>query len=250
MSLAHAMVVGGKHFLTFDGHLYDFTGRCSYLLAGDFIDNTFTITINYPPRDGGASGKASFTVRHGAHRVDIQPDFRVLLDGRSAELPVITAHTAVYWELGTLHVVNYHGMRLSCEMPYDICTVSISGWYHGKVKGLLGSFNNEPTDDFRSRDRHRGMPVEELAGWKIGIRCLEMNRTKADKMVVSDVKDDACAQHFRSQNSVLAPCFAKVDPVGFMDMCVRGDTCQVAAFYVRECSLRHVTIPVPNHCGR
>lgn len=29
-----------------------------------------------------------------------------------------------------------------------VCYVRVSGYYHGKVRGLLGDANNEPYDDY------------------------------------------------------------------------------------------------------
>lgn len=30
-----------------------------------------------------------------------------------------------------------------------MCYIEVSGFYHGKLRGLLGDGNNEPFDDFR-----------------------------------------------------------------------------------------------------
>lgn len=45
-SLDHAILMGTKHLMTFDGKIYDLASNCSVLLAKDFVHNTFTIILN------------------------------------------------------------------------------------------------------------------------------------------------------------------------------------------------------------
>lgn len=42
----HAMLVGTKHLVTFDGKMYDLPSKCSVLLAKDFVHNAFTVILN------------------------------------------------------------------------------------------------------------------------------------------------------------------------------------------------------------
>ena len=48
--LATAYIIGGHHFVTFDGHVFDFAANCEYLLARDFHEKKFTITAAF--KDG------------------------------------------------------------------------------------------------------------------------------------------------------------------------------------------------------
>lgn len=41
------MIIGSRHFKTFDGLHFDLIGSCTYLLAHDFVRNTFAILIRY-----------------------------------------------------------------------------------------------------------------------------------------------------------------------------------------------------------
>ncbi|KAF1485140.1 hypothetical protein FQV18_0007305, partial [Eudyptula minor novaehollandiae] len=45
-SLDHAVLMGTKHLMTFDGKIYDLASKCSVLLAKDFVRNTFTVILN------------------------------------------------------------------------------------------------------------------------------------------------------------------------------------------------------------
>ena len=246
------MVVGGKHFRTFDDKIYDFTGECSYLLARDFVDQTFSIVINYG-QENGVFAKKSLTISHHSQKVEIFTDFRVLVNGRSVELPVSADHTAVYRQGSTLIVDNQHGVKVTCEMPYDICSVSVSGWYHGKIAGMLGTFNNEPTDDFTSgRGRHVTSPEALADSWTVGERCNIANHAASlseNTPRTSQPEHRECTSLFLKDESALARCFWTVDTRKFMRMCERGDRCQIAAFYARECRLHGINVAVPEQCG-
>lgn len=41
------MIIGSQHYVTFDGHYFDFMGNCTYLLAKDFVHDTFAILAKY-----------------------------------------------------------------------------------------------------------------------------------------------------------------------------------------------------------
>ena len=52
----------------------------------------------------------------------------------------------------------------SFEVSYsplsDLTTVKLNGWYFGKTSGLLGTYDNEPSNDFMSS---YGRPIENAA---------------------------------------------------------------------------------------
>nr|XP_041575127.1 uncharacterized protein LOC115497284 [Taeniopygia guttata] len=47
----HAMLVGTKHLVTFDGKMYDLASKCSVLLAKDFVHSAFTVILNEETRN-------------------------------------------------------------------------------------------------------------------------------------------------------------------------------------------------------
>lgn len=44
------------------------------------------------------------------------------------------------------------GVKVGCSTLHDVCAVKVSGFYHGKVLGLLGKFNQEKFDDLTTPD--------------------------------------------------------------------------------------------------
>lgn len=47
---AYGYVMGDQHLVTFDQTHYNFAGRCSYILARDMVDDSFTVVVNYNNR--------------------------------------------------------------------------------------------------------------------------------------------------------------------------------------------------------
>ena len=39
--------IRGDHFTTFDGEEFDFSRKCSYIVARDFVDGNFSVFMNY-----------------------------------------------------------------------------------------------------------------------------------------------------------------------------------------------------------
>ena len=58
-----------------------------------------------------------------------------------------------------------HNPLAVCHVCYD------AGWYYGKTAGLLGTYDNEPSNDFTTIDRGLAEKPEQLAdGWTVGTK--------------------------------------------------------------------------------
>ena len=43
----YALIAGPQNLMTFDKKFYEYAGKCSYLLANDFMDHNFSLVISY-----------------------------------------------------------------------------------------------------------------------------------------------------------------------------------------------------------
>lgn len=258
---ARATLSGRQNYMTFDNRHFEFAGECSYLLARDFIDGTFSVIVNYDKVRGDVV-KKSISVLSGGKNIEIFSNNKINIDGKQTELPFSASSTLVHREGDTVIVDNGHGMTVTCDLTYDRCTIELSGWHYNKTAGLLGTFDNEPSNDFMTSQRSRAMTPEQLAdSWTVGPKCrvanhaVHVTETSADRRSVQ-----LCAKFFEQQSSSLRKCFKQVDHKAFMDMCLddmpfrsnrlpsESDVCNSVAFYVRECRQAGVFVPTPSHC--
>ena len=147
---------------------------------------------------------------------------KVTLDKRNAQLPMKFDHTYVYRQDNTVIVENTEGLRVTCNAVFNVCTFTISGWYFGKTGGLLGIYDNEPSNDWMNPEREVISSLEDF------VKSWTMDKGKncpikfSDQMIPStSVELDTCAEIFKTENSPLKPCFSSINPEPFNDMCLK-----------------------------
>ncbi|XP_070564132.1 uncharacterized protein [Ptychodera flava] len=257
---SHAMVAGLQHYMTFDKKFYEFAGACSYIVARDFIDGNFSVVVNYD-RDSDEPIKNSLTVISQDREIEIQPDFEVKMDDTTVELPIQHRNTTITREGSTIRVHNTNGVTVICNLPRDVCTVEVSGWYFHKTAGLAGTYNNEPSDDFLTSDGSVADNAENLArSWEVGKQCSDhRNRIRNCDNISESPRAEMCNKLFMNDASPLRKCFGVVDPLAFREMCLNDlcngnevETeelpCNSAAAYVSECKMRGVPMYMPKTC--
>lgn len=253
-----AVMIGGSHFVTFDGYYYSFTGNCSYLLAGDFKTNAFSVTINY---EKGA--KKSLNVNIYNDTIELARDFDVFLNGKLANLPIFLNSTTVTRNYKTITLKNTKGLTLICDYHFDICTIELSRWLFGKTGGLLGTLDNEKVTDLTFPN---GTKTNDLArfvdSWNVNSNKCESNNHQKSKEktelspLEKELTDALCEAFFVYRNSPLADCFHRVNPKPFLNICltdVRSSTnptvCSAVVAYSRMCSSFDIPTKIPEMCG-
>lgn len=98
----HAMIAGNQHYITFDKMSYDFAGKCSYLLARDFVDGNFSVIVNY----GDDHLRKSLTVLTEGKKVDIGNDYKVTVDDMKAESPLKIGQTVIIRQGANIRIEN------------------------------------------------------------------------------------------------------------------------------------------------
>ncbi|KAJ7409931.1 hypothetical protein BTVI_55017 [Pitangus sulphuratus] len=146
----HALLVGTKHLVTFDGRIYDLASKCSVLLAKDFVHNAFTVILSEETRNS-----RSLYVEMNQTVISIHPRLKMskmfsfteencqVLD-KSLEKNTTNSRR----ETNKIEISNQKGVSLSCDFQYDLCTVTLAGWHHGISAGLFGTNDNEAGNEW------------------------------------------------------------------------------------------------------
>uniref|UniRef100_UPI00398E7A26 uncharacterized protein n=1 Tax=Pristiophorus japonicus TaxID=55135 RepID=UPI00398E7A26 len=263
-----ALLIGNKHYVTFDGKMYDFASKCSFLLAKDFLRNTFTVLLNHE-----SDGRNSLHVEMNQTTIDIYPGVKVEENCKAGELPLVKNGVTVKRDLNVVKVSNQNGVTVSCDMQHEICSLTLPGWYHGISAGLFGTNDNEAGNEFTLPNHAQTEDVQEFTQkWQIDAPCHTTD--KKVKLSFGSAFQYICKTLFKGTYSPLRNCFRvpnlaimrqqqlvvedppEVDPVPFYDMCLNDmcesldlqPGCNLAAAFVHLCNRNFVPLEIPSQC--
>ncbi|XP_021356772.1 uncharacterized protein LOC110452518 [Mizuhopecten yessoensis] len=250
---AYAMIAGNRHYITFDNKKYDFAGMCSYVLAHDFHDKNFTVVVNFN-RNRQTPAIRSLSVMAGGKTVEIF-NTGIHVDGRPSELPFIHEELSVERDGNHVKLDTGRGLEIIGDVEHEHFVVGISGWYFGKVAGLLGTYDNEHFDDMLESDGTITDDVDAFSqSWQVNKRCrVPGNIIDQETFDEQSTGYSKCAALFKESSSPLRPCFKQVVTEYYMHMCLsgvqRGElVCDVASLYVKACQTRGVRMWLPQQC--
>lgn len=73
------MLVGSGNFFTFDGLIYNHTGRCVHLLTADLVDGNFSVSLQYETSSSSSSREGSQPDRKAAYNIIIASGHNTLV---------------------------------------------------------------------------------------------------------------------------------------------------------------------------
>ena len=261
---AHAIMAGDHHYYTFDKKYFRFAGECSYVLVADLLHQNFTLLVNYENYEG-AIRKKSFSLVSGDRVIEIETNhFKVTVNGKKSELPLDVGPTFIRRQPSGLEIFDSRGFQMKCTLSPSICTVSVSGWYFGKLGGLLGTYDNEESNDMKTPDGQVLTEVSNFAhSWRVGNKVSQCRMKNFALEESQDVDvDGTCHQMLVDRNSPLRPCFSVVDPAVFVNMCKHDisrninsasrteSMCTAIGAYVQECQKNQIDVWMPPTCGK
>ncbi|XP_071300797.1 uncharacterized protein [Agelaius tricolor] len=255
----HAMIVGSKHLVTFDGKMYDLASKCSVLLAKDFVHSAFTIILNEETRNS-----RSLYVEMNQTVITIYPRLKIskmynfsfteencqVLD-QSLENSTMNSRQGI----NKIEVSDQKGVSVSCDFQYDLCTVTLAGWHHGVSAGLFGTNDNEAGNEWMVPNGSFTDNVKEFTqSWQVN-KCSLVQ--KKEKPCPITAKQNICKVFFEEPHSLLRNCFKVVEPEPFYTMCTQdtcdspalGAACSLAAAFVHLCNRNFVPVEIPPQCS-
>ncbi|KAM4697783.1 uncharacterized protein WCC33_013385 [Rhinophrynus dorsalis] len=247
----HALLIGNKHIVTFDGIIFDLNSKCSLLLAKDFIHNNFTVILKQ-----GSGILRSLHVEMNDVAVDIYPGLKVEDNCQSLDLPFVKNGITIKKDANKIKISNQEGTAVSCDNRHDICSITLEGWNHGVSAGLFGTNDNESGNDFLLPDLSYTNSTQDFTlKWQVDSQCsFGWKKTKA---CPTAPHQKFCKALFQGTHSVLRNCFRVIYPAPFYNMCVEDicdssdikPICNLAAAYVHLCNRNFVPIEIPSQCA-
>ncbi|XP_042889118.1 uncharacterized protein LOC122264331 isoform X2 [Penaeus japonicus] len=239
----------GQHVTTFDLQHYQFLGSCSYLLTKDFVGGDFEVIGEYESM-GGLVRLKSVIVRGEGTDVTLHVDGTV--EERSVAGQVLSG--------GDYSAVAFGGLFVTCNKNTQGCSVTVSGKYFGRLAGLLGNYNYEPSDDWRGPDGTEA----SASTWSVSPEaCYEANQAiRLDKLRQAEEGIEECSSIFLDSGSRFSNCFEAVDPRPYFWHCVNhfnrpefdlsnaDSVCSVASAYRTQCLTHKISLPSLVECGQ
>ncbi|XP_074052215.1 uncharacterized protein LOC141495122 [Macrotis lagotis] len=255
----HAVMIGDRHVVTFDGQAYDLTSRCSLLLAKDFAHNSFMFLLNQ-----SSTGPRSLYVELNHTAVIISPGLKVykiydssLLGENCLDLDPLPARVRANGrkEVHKIELSNENGVMISCNIHSDLCSMTLDGWNHGISAGILGTNDNEVGNDLLLPNGSLAGNLDEfMEAWQVDGECKAQRRKV--KVCLSAASSRLCKIFFLDAHSELRNCFQVIDPAPFYSMCIQ-DTCEInelqaacnmVSAYIHLCSRGFVPLSTPPSC--
>lgn len=242
------VVVDGGHIFTFDGNHLSMPGDCTYVLAQDMQDGNFSVVANF-----NKGNLVSVTVTEPKESITLKNNGNILVNNKPAEFPASTKNLHAFLAFPTMNVKSDYGVRVICNYKQPmVCAVRVSGFYHGKLRGLLGDGNNEHYDDYTLPSGKITESETEFAnGYKLKSDCAAVNAIDH----TAKQRNPVCTDYFSGQKSTLKNCFNYVNPTHYRDACdaaANGNPqapCSLAVAYYSACYYKRVFgISIPSTC--
>ncbi|XP_053908624.1 IgGFc-binding protein-like [Cuculus canorus] len=171
------VVSGDPHYVTFDGRAFDLRGSCAYVLARlckaqERLTN-FSVVLEH---EAGGRGQAAALVKkvvvsiHG-YTVGMERGrhWEVVVDKERYTLPLVTKDKKLRLGQEGHNIVLQTAAGL--RVLYNVATyllVTIPDVYRGRVCGLGGNYNGDPSDDFQLPDGSLAPSTEDfVTSWKV-----------------------------------------------------------------------------------
>lgn len=279
---SQSLLIGSRNVITFDNSFAKFDEKefgeiasrfqsldegCSHLLAHDFIDNRFSFILK-PSISSNQIRSKIFVVQTGDEKIEIElgnPLGTIHIGNNlTSILPTSFGDLVVTRELNVVTVLSKRGFVVRCNLEFNVCFIELSGWFFGKIAGVLGTMNNEKFDDFTSSDNTISLDEKEfIESWKLPSSCSEQKTKPTNAKPAAETLQKSCELYFKQKTSYFANCFTIVNPEAFYEICLSlGElpryqqsvedlekaACTAGIAYIEACSSQNVPLRVPDTC--
>ena len=256
------MIFSSRYVLTFDNHLYEHPGfinsDCTYLLATDYVDNNFTLFSSQNNIFLALKGIHMKMTKTNVVYFGVNGEFIPKnIPFQNEDMTVTIVHEGPW-----VNITSTYGVKVCCNADQFLCTISLSSWYHGKTRGLLGNLDREArTDRIKPNGENATDIIDFVNAYEIsGSSECQINRFNRPVVDVPGCNHDnrnalegQCAQYFTREDSALKPAFKTISPTEWRQECMSlahqcKDVCKIAMGYIHMARTKDIDIVDP--CGK
>ncbi|KAG8506063.1 IgGFc-binding protein, partial [Galemys pyrenaicus] len=251
VSMAECQAWGDPHYITLDGHQFDFQGACEYLLSGVCGEppkgvEHFTVTVANEHRGSQAvSYTRSVTLSIYGHSLTLSAHWprKLQVDGEFVSLPFqLDSRLHAYVSGADVVVTTANGLSLAFD-GNSLVRLHVPAAYAGALCGLCGNYNQDSSDEPQAVGPDPGR-------WQVGGApgCGECTPGPCPPQCTPEQQaqfggPDACGI-ISAPDGPLAPCHALLQPLQYFQACLLdacqaqghpGGLCPAVATYVAAC---------------
>ncbi|XP_045925641.1 alpha-tectorin-like [Micropterus dolomieu] len=260
-------ISGDPHYYTFDGTVFHFQGTCTYVLS-----EQCGLGLPYYRVEGKNENRGSTRVSWTRLvKVFVYNETIELVKGRRGEAKVNGdfAATPIYLNNGTAQVYESGfstivSTNFGLEVSYDgyhYVRISVPYTYQNATCGLCGNFNNDPRDDFQTRQGEVvSSDVDFANSWQAagddepncGARCVGLHCAACTAAQTVLYSNTAHCGILQSSSGPFAACHQRLPPQTFLDNCVydlcvgegyQPILCQALNAYASQCQQNGIQLP-------
>ena len=225
-------------------------------MATDYVDKNFTLFSNQ---------ENIFLALKGVH-MRINQDNVVYFNGAVVpqDIPFEDEEKTVkiFHQGPWVNISSSYGVKVSCNSRNFLCSVSLSSWYHGKTRGLLGNLDREArTDRIKPNGENATDIIDFVNAYEVTHRpeC-QINRYNRPNVQVPGCSqrnrvafEAQCMEYFNSPESGLQPAFETFSPVEWLQECRNladqcKDICTLTKGYIHLANTKEISVVDP--CGK
>ncbi|XP_019623670.1 PREDICTED: uncharacterized protein LOC109469577 [Branchiostoma belcheri] len=260
---------GQHHFRTFDGRIFNFKGTCSYVLAKDCFDLTFSIHVHNDRQCRPATKcQRSVTVFLGQETLVMRNDAEgpsVYHGEDKVKIPTNMFGTVIEKVAGFVMLRSGLGFKIEWDGEEAIF-VWVSEPLFDKTCGLCGRWNRDPSDDFTDIHGNVAYSLAQFANsWKMPDSFSDSCPDASTDTYCQSNTEERYARSISAINGcsylMNTACTEMVDPNPYFEAC-KEDICFGASnrtslecdsmeAYFRECTRQGISIAwrAPDRCG-
>ncbi|XP_056621756.1 von Willebrand factor [Triplophysa dalaica] len=251
-----------QHVQTFDGVIYEFPGDCSYMLAGDCQQRSFSILGDF------SHGKRKGVTVFLGEVFELHLSVDGTLSQRAERLPLPYASSSVFagFELGFVQLWSEEfGFSIRIDPSHNI-QLTLTKQLSNRTCGLCGNYNYLKEDDFTAQEGFLTDDSYNFANsWVMNGAeepCKRVPPPSQSCNITGESAKDLMSQcEAMSSSGLFLRCAPLIDPAPFVSVCESdvchcstGDecVCQAMLEYARTCASRGVTLTnwhVQNQCS-
>ncbi|KAL3871450.1 hypothetical protein ACJMK2_039447 [Sinanodonta woodiana] len=131
----------GSQITTFDGKTYTLSSSCTFILARDFKNGNFSIILKN-------DNEKEIIIIFQGKTIEMLKGGKILVDAEPKDMPYRYNNVLISTDGSMVTLDAKNNFRVDYSTLLDRYVFTMSGWYFGKIAGLLGSYDNEPSNDF------------------------------------------------------------------------------------------------------